>query len=66
MDELASDEFGSLKIENRVDNLANLAHATERMQAGKGFMAFWGVHRRFNDARSDRIHPNPVLSVFDR
>jgi hypothetical protein len=45
---LASDELGSLKIKNRVDNLAYLAHATDRMQAGKEFMGFRGVHRRFN------------------
>ena len=40
---LASDELGSLKIKNRVDNLAYLAHATDRMQAGKdlpGYMQF--------------------------
>ena len=45
IERLASDELGSLKIKNPVDNLAYLAHATDRMQAGKEFMGFRGVHR---------------------
>jgi hypothetical protein len=44
----------------------NVAHATDRMQAGKEFMGFRGMHRRFNDAGGDRIHADPILSVFDR
>jgi len=39
---LASDELGSLKIKNRVDNLAYLAHATDRDAGRQRIHGFQG------------------------
>ena len=50
------DERCGIKKQNRVGDVAHLAHASERMEGAQRFMGFRRVHRRLDDPRRDGIH----------
>jgi hypothetical protein len=56
--DLSGNESRRLEIEDRVHDVGDLPHAPERMQGAELRMCLDGIHRRLNDARCDRIHPD--------
>ncbi|MNT91470.1 hypothetical protein D3C72_2325720 [compost metagenome] len=46
-------------------NIIDLAHVPDRVQIAQCGVGFLAVHRGLDDARADRVHPDPALGVFD-
>src|SRR6266403_4472771 len=63
---LAGHEGGRFEIEDGVHDVGDLAHSAARVEAGERLMRLDGMHRRLDDAGSDRVHPDAALRVFDR
>ena len=64
--DFASHEGGRLEVEDRANDVGDLAHVADGVQGIELRMRFDGVHRRFDDPRRDRVHPNTALRIFDR
>ena len=64
--DLASDERGVFQKQDRVDNVLNFSHASDRMQICKELMCFGSMHRRLHDAGSNGVNPNSFSCVLDR
>jgi hypothetical protein len=56
-------EAGRLQIEDRADDVADLAHASERVQLGQLRMCFDGMHWRLDDAGRNGIHSDATLGT---
>src|SRR5260370_29024911 len=54
--DLAGHERRMLEIEDRIDDIAGLAHAADRVELGERLVARLGGHRWFDDARGDRVN----------
>jgi hypothetical protein len=63
---LAGHEGGRFEIEDGVHDVGDLAHTAERVEAAERMMRLDGMHRRFDDAGSDRVRPDAALRVFYR
>ena len=63
---LSGHEGGRFEIEYGVHDVGDLAHSAERVEAAERTMCLDGMHRRFDDAGSDRVRPDAALRVFDR
>src|SRR5882757_4051839 len=58
--DLAGDEGRVLQIENRVDDIVDLAHATDWVQLPERLVRGRVVHRCLDDAECDDVGPNPL------
>jgi hypothetical protein len=58
---LACHEAGRFEIEDRVDDVGNLAHAAKRVHLSELRMRLDRMHRRLDNARRDRVHPDTAL-----
>lgn len=65
MQDLAGDKVGAVQIDDGLRNIADLTHVPNRMQIPQCFVSFLTMHRRFDDAWADRVHPNPALGVLN-
>ena len=63
---LSGHEGSRFEIEDSVDDVGDLAHSAERVEAVERMMRLDGMHRRFDDAGSDRVRSDAALRVFDR
>ena len=63
--DLARHETRRLKVEDRINDVGNLAHAPDGMKGVEGLMGLYRMHRRLDDAEGDRVHANTALGVFD-
>jgi hypothetical protein len=66
MKDFARHEAGRLEVEDRADDVGDLAHAADWVQVGELRMRLEGMHRRLDDAQRDRVYPNTVLGILDR
>jgi hypothetical protein len=64
--DFAGDEVGVVQIHNRLSDVVDFAHVADRVQIAQRFMGFFAVHRGLDDARGNRVHPNPALGVLNR
>src|SRR4029077_6362898 len=64
--DFARHEAGRLKVEDRVDDVGDLAHMANRVQDAKLRMRLDGMHRRLDDAQGHGVHPDAVLRILDR
>ena len=61
----ASHERGVFQKQDRVDDILNFAHASDRMQLRKELMCLGSVHRRLHNAGSYGVHPQGSGFVND-
>src|SRR5580704_16346389 len=61
MQYLAGDEGRAFEIEHGIDDIADLAHAPDRMQIAEEFMRFRLMHRRLDHAGCHRVDANALL-----
>src|SRR6478736_215840 len=66
MHELAGDEAGILQIEDRVDDVVDLAETTDRMQFRQGVVGRRIVHRRADYPEGDSVTADTAVGIFDR
>src|SRR6266436_8422670 len=64
--DFARHKTGSLEVEDRVDDVGDLAHMADRVQPAKLRMRLDGMHRRLYDAQGHGIHPDTILRILDR
>src|SRR5262245_43780313 len=62
---LARHEARRLQIEDRADNLRDLAHTAKRVHLGEVRMCFDGMHWRLDDAGRNSIHSDAELCILD-
>ena len=65
MEDFASDEVRAFQVEDRLHDVIDLTHMSDRVQAAEGGVSFFAVHRRFDDAGRYRVDPNAALGVLD-
>ena len=58
-------EAGRLEVEDRIDDVGDLAYVVDRVKTPEGLIGLDRMHRRFDDAKRDRIHADAATSVFD-
>jgi hypothetical protein len=63
--DFARHKAGRFQIEDRVDDVGNLAHMANRVQRAQLRMHFDRVHRRVDDARRNSVHPDTALRILD-
>src|SRR5260370_16210319 len=63
---LSGHEAGRFEIEDGVHDVGDLAHSAERVEGAERLMRLDRMHRRLDDAGSDRLHPDAALLGFDR
>lgn len=66
MQDLAGDETCALRVQDRLHDIVNPAHMTDRVQLAQRLVGFSSMHRRSDDAWRDRVDPNAALGIFDR
>jgi len=66
MQDFTSDEVRIFQIENRLDDVGDLAHAIKGMQTGQRHKASGRVHRRLDHARGHRVYADIAGRVLDR
>ena len=66
MRDLAGDEAGILQIEDRVDDVVDLAETTDRMQFRQGVVGRRIVHRRADHPEGDSVTADTAAGIFDR
>src|SRR6476659_7031857 len=66
MQDLAGDEAGILQIEDRVDDVVDLAETTDRMQCRQGVVGRRIVHRGADYPERDSVTADTAAGVFDR
>src|SRR5690242_21884621 len=66
MQDLAGYEGCTFEVHDRVDDIAHLAHPSDRMLFGEVFMRLWCVHRRLDRAGRNRVDADTLARVFDR
>jgi len=54
--DLAGHEARRLKLEDRVDDVGDLAHVPDWMKGLESLMCLDGMHRRLDDPERDGIH----------
>ena len=59
-------KVADFEVEDGVHDVSDLAHSAERVEATERIMRLDWMHRRFDDAGSDRVRPDAALRVFDR
>src|ERR1700676_817320 len=64
--DFARHEAGRLEVEDRVDDVGDLAHMADRVQSAKLRMRLDGMHRRLDDAQGHCVHSDTVLRILDR
>src|ERR1700675_3872565 len=64
--DFAGHEVCRLEIEDRVDDIGDLAHMADRMQGVELRMRPGRVHRRLDDTQRDRVHADAALRIFNR
>ena len=57
---------GVLQAEYPVDDVRNIAHATQRMKLAQPFVGRRIVSGSFDDAERDRVDPDAARRIFDR
>jgi hypothetical protein len=62
----ARHEAGPLEVEDRLEDVGDLAHTAERVQGVELRMCRDGIHRRLDDAGCHRVHPDTALGILDR
>src|SRR5262245_63237149 len=63
--DLAGHEARRLEVEDRVDDVRDLAHAADRMESGEPGIGLDGMHRRLDDAQRDGVHPAAPRGILD-
>src|SRR4029078_121834 len=66
MQDLAGDEAGILQIEDRVDDVVDLAETTDRMQCRQGVVGRRMVHRGADYPEGDSVTADTAAGVFYR
>ena len=66
MRDRAGDEAGILQIEDRVDDVVDLAETTDRMQFRQGVVGRRIVHRRADYPEGDSVTADTAAAIFDR
>ena len=66
MQRLAGDERRPLEIQDRVDDVVDLAHTAERMQAGEAVVRRRIVSRSLDHPERDRVDAHAARRVLDR
>jgi len=64
--DFARHEAGRLEVEDRADDVGDLAHMAQRVQGAQLRMRLNGMHRRLDDAQGDGVHPDTALRILDR
>src|SRR5215470_8006320 len=64
MEDFAGHEARLLQIEDRVDDVGDLAQAADRVQAGKLRISLDRMHRRLDDTERHGVHPDAALGIF--
>ena len=54
------------EIEDRVDDVVDLAETTDRMQFRQGVVGRRIVHRRADHPEGDSVRANPAAGILDR
>lgn len=62
---LASHKARVIEIHHRLRDIVDFAHVPNRMQRAQCRVGFFAMHRRLDDARRYRVHPDSALGVFD-
>src|SRR4051794_25294062 len=62
---LPRDERGLLEIKNPLDDVRDLTHTPQGMQAAQLHIGRGIMPGRLDDAERDRVHPHPARRVFD-
>ena len=65
MQDLAGDEAGILQIEDRVDDVVDLAETTDRMQFRQGVVGRRIVHRGADHPEGDGVRADAAAGVLD-
>src|SRR5262245_50175701 len=65
VEDFASDEMSGVEVEHGLDDLIDRAHALHRMKRGKKVISLGMVHRRLDDARRYRVHPDALVRILD-
>ena len=63
---LAGDEAGVLEVEDRVDDVVDLAETTDRMQFRQGVVGRRIVHRGADHPEGDGVRADAAAGIFDR
>src|SRR5216684_57491 len=63
--DLAGHEGRMLEIEDRLDDIADLAHAANRVELGERLVGRLGVHRCLDDAGGDRVDAHAAAGELD-
>ncbi len=66
MQDLTRHKPGRLQVNNGLDDIADVPHPPNRMQAPQCLMGFFGMHRRLDNPGTHGIDPNPAFGVLDR
>ena len=62
----ARHKAGRFQVEDRIDDIGDLAHTANRVQRAELRMGLDGMHRRLDDAQRNRIHADTALRILDR
>src|SRR5580692_5453536 len=65
MKDFAGHEMRSLKIENSINDIADRAHPTDRVQSGQSFVRGGRVHWRVDNTRGNRIDADAPFGELD-
>src|SRR6266446_7633793 len=63
--DFAGHEAGPFEVEDRVDDVGDLADTADRVQGGELCIRLDGIHWRLDGARRDRVHSDAALGILD-
>ena len=63
--DLAGHEARRLKVEDRIDDVGDLAHVPDWMKGLESLIRLDRMHRRLDGAEGDCVHANTALGVLD-
>src|SRR5207237_3861795 len=63
--DLAGHEGRMLEVEDRLGDIAGLAHAADRVELGERLVGRLGVHRCLDDAGGDRVDAHTAAGELD-
>ena len=62
--DFAGHEAGPFEVEDRVDDVGDLAQTADRVQGGELCILLDGMHWRLDVARRDRVHSDAAFGIL--